>query len=828
MRELPSGTVTFLFTDIEGSTQLLHELGDAYAEALAEHRRVLREAFAAHGGVEVDTQGDAFFVAFARAADALAAAAGAQAGLDGPVRVRMGIHTGEPLVTDEGYVGIDVHRAARIAAVGHGGQVLVSQSARDLISDELRDLGEHRLKDLTAPEHIYQFGDGEFPPLCSLNQSNLPEQPTPFVGREKELGEVLALLADERIRLLTLTGAGGSGKTRLAVQAAAEAIDAHEHGVWWVPLQAVRDPDLVVPAIGSTIGVAGDLADQIGVRRMLLALDNLEQVLEAAPALGDLLTVCPNLRFLVTSREPLRLSAEREYSVPPFVEQEGVGFFLARARAVRSDFQPDEHVLEICRRLDNLPLALELAAVRVRSLSTAQILERLERRLPLLTGGARDLPERQRTLAATIAWSHELLSAEEQQLFRRLGVFAGGCTLAAAEEVCGADVDGLQSLVEKSLLHFEGERYSMLETIREYALERLDESGEGDETRRRHREFFFALAKEADMSAEGDYGYRPDLVTGDTDNLRAAIDATLAAGDLQRAAEFTILLENFWVTADPFEGARRFETLLSAGELPDRLRARALRCYAGSLFISGDYERSHQANEESLALFRALGDERGEADLLVRIGISTLQLGDPKQARKLLDEALRLFRRAKVTRGEAEAIGGLGYVAQTEGDLQAAMALFEQSAQMAAEVGFTWWRVGMLTNLAECLAELGSLDEAEAHALEQLRLSRELGDRQWMIVGLALAAWIASARGDMARAGRLWGAIEAEEARAPVGQWERERGPYVARVVGDRDLEPFRRQGRGIALTAAVEEALRPLAPGPDPLGGGHGGGGHE
>ncbi len=451
MRELPSGTVTFLFTDIEGSTRLLHELGDAYADALAEHRRVLREAFARHDGVEVDTQGDAFFVAFARAADALAAAGEAQAGLgEGPIRVRIGLHTGEPLVTEEGYVGIDVHRAARIAAVGHGGQVLVSQSTRELAgADRLRDLGEHRLKDLTAPERIYQLGDGDFPPLKSLNQSNLPEQPTPFVGREKELGEVLALLGDQKIRLLTLTGPGGSGKTRLAVQAAAEAVDDHEHGVWWVGLQAVRDPELVLPAIATTLGANTDLETHIGDKRMLLALDNLEQVLGAAPQIGGLLASCPKLRLVVTSRELLRIAAEREYAVPPFVEQEGVGFFLGRARAIRADFQPDERVREVCRRLDNLPLALELAAARVRSLSSAQILERLERRLPLLTGGPRDAPERQRTLAAAIGWSYELLTPEEQQVFRRLAVFAGGYTLEAAEEVAEADLDVLQSLARE-------------------------------------------------------------------------------------------------------------------------------------------------------------------------------------------------------------------------------------------------------------------------------------------------------------------------------------------------------------------------------------------
>ena len=510
MRQFPSGTVTFLFTDIEGSTKLLHELGDDYADALSEHRRALRAAFEANSGVEVDTQGDAFFVAFSRARDALAAAREGQEALgDGPVRVRMGVHTGEPLVTDEGYVGIDVHRAARIAAVGHGGQVLVSQSTRELAgADGLRDLGEHRLKDLTASERLYQLGDGEFPPLKSLNQSNLPVQPTPFVGREKELGEVLALLRAPSTRLLTLTGAGGSGKTRLAVQAAAEVVDDFEHGVWWVPLQAVRDPARVGAAIGSTLGAREELAGHIGSKQMLLVLDNFEQVAEAAPELGELLAACLGLRLLVTSRELLRLAAEREYSVPPLVEQESVGFFLSRARAARPGFEPDEHVLPICRRLDHLPLALELAAARVKALSTAQILERLEHALPLLTGGARDLPERQRTLRGAIAWSYELLPAGEQEAFRRLGIFSGGWTLEAAEQVAGADIDALQSLVEKSLVRFDEERYSLLETIREFAHERLDEAGELDEARRRHFDFYLALAEAEDTSAEAGYGTR--------------------------------------------------------------------------------------------------------------------------------------------------------------------------------------------------------------------------------------------------------------------------------------------------------------------------------
>jgi Adenylate and Guanylate cyclase catalytic domain len=359
MRDLPAGTVTFLFTDIEGSTRLLHELGaERYAEALAAHRRTLRRAFSAHGGVEIDTQGDAFFVAFAEARAGVAAAREAQEELAAePIRVRIGLHTGEPLLTDEGYVGADVHKAARICSAGHGGQIVVSEQTRLAVADgDLRALGLHRLKDLTAPEPLYQVGAGEFPPLKSLNQSNLPEQPTPFVGRERELAEVLQLLVRGDVRLLTLTGPGGSGKTRLAVQAAAEVVDEHEHGVWWIGLQAMRDSELVLPAIGTTIGASGDLAEYVGNRTTLLLLDNLEQVIEAAPELGGLLRSCPNLTLLVTSREPLLLAGEQEYPVPPFVEEEAVGFFLARARAARPGFSDYEAVREICGRLDHLPL----------------------------------------------------------------------------------------------------------------------------------------------------------------------------------------------------------------------------------------------------------------------------------------------------------------------------------------------------------------------------------------------------------------------------------------------------------------------------------------
>ena len=410
--DLPTGTVTFLFTDVEGSTRLLDRLGaDAYAEALAKHRRIVREACAAEGGAEVDTQGDAFFFAFPTAPGALAAAGEmTQALASGPIRVRVGLHTGTPLVTDEGYVGGDVHRAARIAAAGHGAQVLVSSSTAALLETELRDLGEHRLKDLSAPERIYQLGDGEFPPLKSLYRTNLPVPATPFLGREDELAEVHSLLASGDTRLLTLTGPGGTGKTRLALQAAGLASDRYSEGVWWIPLASVRDAKLVLATAAQVVGSKNGLAEQIQDKEMLCLFDNFEHVVEAAADVAALLVSCANLNVLITSREPLHVTGEREYAVQPLVHEEGVGFFLARARAARPDFMADEAVSDICRRLDDLPLALELAAARAKAFSSAQILERLEQRLPLLTGGARDLPERQQTLRATIAWSYDLLS----------------------------------------------------------------------------------------------------------------------------------------------------------------------------------------------------------------------------------------------------------------------------------------------------------------------------------------------------------------------------------------------------------------------------------
>src|SRR5262245_9734413 len=488
MRELPAGTVTFLFSDIEGSTSLLHELGDAYADALGEHRDVFRAAFADHNGVEVDTQGDAFFAAFARASDAVAAAAEIQSRLaPGPIRVRIGVHTGEPQITDEGYVGLDVHRGARVCAAGHGGQVLLSQTTRDLVDVDASELGEHRLKDLLEPQRLYQIGTEQFPPLKTLDWTNLPVQATPLVGRERELADAGALLREHR--LLTVVGPGGVGKTRLALQLAADASDEFEH-VWWVGLQDIHDSELVEPTIAQTVGAKADLVGYMRDRRALLLLDNVEQLLNYAPRLAELLAGSSGLKLLTTSREPLHLTLEQQYPVPPLPEGDAVSLFGERARAVRPDFAANGAVAEICRRLDGLPLAIELAAALVRLLPPDALLERLEQRLALLTGRARDLPERQKTLRATIEWSYELLDSQEQVLMAWLSVFAGGWSLEAAEEVCDAELRTLASLVDKSLVRERDGRFSMLETIREYGLELLAQHAPDPAAARGHAGYF--------------------------------------------------------------------------------------------------------------------------------------------------------------------------------------------------------------------------------------------------------------------------------------------------------------------------------------------------
>jgi predicted ATPase/class 3 adenylate cyclase len=734
-RDLPTGTVTFLFTDVEGSTKLLHELGaEPYAEALAEHRRVLRAAFRAHGGVEVDTQGDAFFVAFPTAPGALRAAAEAQDGLGpGPIRVRMGIHTGTPNLGEEGYVGVDVHRAARIAASGHGGQLLVSAATAALVEIELTDLGEHRLKDLSAPERIYQLGDGEFPALKSLYRSNLPVPATPFLGRERELAEVIDLLTRDAVRLLTLTGPGGTGKTRLALQAAAQASDAFPDGIWWVPLAPLRDPKLVLETAAQALGAKNGLAEHVADKSMLLLFDNFEQVVGAATGLAALVSGCPNLDVLITSRERLRVRGEQTYPVPPLAESDGVALFIARARAVDPSFAESKAVGELCVRLDELPLALELAAARTALFSPEQLLERLSQRLDLLKGG-RDADPRQQTLRATIQWSYDLLTEEEQELFGRLSVFAGGCTYEAAEDVAGADPDTLQSLLDKSLLRKrESEhepRYWMLETIREYAAERLEESGEAEELRWRHAVHFLALAEEAYPNLRGRPKEWLERLEREHDNMRAALDRLEASNESQRALRLAGALSRFWyLGGHAVEGSRHLESALRTDEAPTAARGRALNGAAMMAIEGGDLATQRLRAQEAFALHRALGDAWGTAYSGHLLGYVALEERDWARAQQLFDECARAFRELGDEHYTLVATFNLAWAYEELGDPERARALHEENLRRARATGNERMEALSLAVLADRVRDEGRVRDALAMLKASLRISRNLGER---------------------------------------------------------------------------------------------------
>jgi predicted ATPase/class 3 adenylate cyclase len=813
--ELPTGTVTFLFTDIEGSTNLARTLDARWPAVLEEHNRILRTAIRDNNGIDVRTEGDAFFAVFPSAIDAVVAASEAQKRLaehpwpqDGPVRVRIGMHTGEGRLGGDEYVGLDVHRAARIAAAGHGGQVLLSEATRALIEDalpdglELRNLGAHRLKDFGEARHVYQLAipnlPSDFPAIRTLEvPNNLPMQLTGFVGRESELDAIGGLLA--RNRLVTLAGPGGSGKTRLAIEVARRSADCPD-GVFFVDLAPIRDPELVASTIVGSLGlkqragrpaleaVTGHLAN----RRSLVLMDNFEQVIVAAPIVEEILRAAPEVRVVVTSRIRLGLLGEQEFPVPPLglpedrsdlqalAKNEAVALFRERARAVLPSFEIDEEnagaVADICARVDGLPLAIELAAAQVRLLSPAELLARLQHRLPLRAGAA-NVPERQRTLRGAIDWSYQLLDEPMRRLFARLSSFAGGATLPAIEAVCnpGEDIgmdtlEGLASLMDHSLVRreefAEGSRFSMLETIREYARERLETDFDLDDTERRHAEFFATFVEEWGPAVRSRNAQQArDVMTRDHDNARAAIGWALENDTAELGLRIVAPMWTFWVERGHIgEGLRAVQGVLDlpSGAALDAMRPAALRSLGGLFYWQNDYQGATSAYEEALDLYRRVGNVTGIARAGNDLAYALMAQSKPDAALPLIEEAGETARRMGDPVLAAEVLGLLGIARGQKGDYEGALAAFQESLEgfeavgtsVAVWVGESKGRIGAVLRL------LGRLDQAEEYLVAGLVAGRKLaGNLAASAVTRQLAA-VAWDRGDVERALRLGGFSE--------------------------------------------------------------------
>jgi predicted ATPase/class 3 adenylate cyclase/DNA-binding CsgD family transcriptional regulator len=840
-----------LFTDIEGSTQLLQRLRERYADVLEQHRAILRAAFDQHAGREVHTEGDSFFVVFSRAQDAVLAACAAQRSLaqhawpsDVSLRLRMAVHTGEPRVINGDYVGMDVHRAARIGDAGHGGQVLLSRPTRDLVEHELPsgvrilDLGEHLLKDLERPEQIYQLViDGliqDFPHLRSrpLVSHNLPVQLTNFIGRERELASAYSMLADAR--LVTLTGPGGSGKTRFSLALAERALGLFPDGVYFVALAPITDPNLVMPSVAQALSVpdaAGRLAidgirDVLRDKRVLLILDNFEQVVEAAPQVADLLTTSPRLVVLATSRVALRISGEHELPVPPLqlpaagargdedlaslAESDAVRLFVERSRAVRPEFTLTEEnassVAEICRRLDGLPLAVELAAARTRLLTPQSMLARIVGRgamrasavsarsasaddgpisggrLQLLTGGAADLPDRQRTLRATIAWSYDLLDPAEQALFRRLSIFVGGFALEAAEAAADADVgnrrwapvpggamDGVESLIAKSLIRPLDDtaaepRFTMLETIREFGLERLTAEAETSSMQRWHAQYFLKFAERAEPLLHGpEQQDWLDRLEREHDNLRSALHWSLTTErEPETALAFAGALAWFWQSrAYIREGRGWLERALARRSRDSLPGCKALAGLAWITHTQRDADAARRAIDLAVPMSGGVGNRWWESWVLHVKGRIAYFDGDSITARELALESLAAARDAESPWLEAWAIHLLGLSAHISGDFDQALQYYEDALRIRTEIGFVEGVTICLLLMALAKYRQGRLREALADLRNGLEEVRGLVGFWSIGTGLAYAAAVAAALDQTERATRLLGAMQA-------------------------------------------------------------------
>jgi predicted ATPase/class 3 adenylate cyclase len=814
----PTGTVTFLFTDIEGSTRMWEKNAPAMQAALARHDTLLRLAIEQQGGYVFKTVGDAFCCAFPTAADALEAALDAQrlllkerGGESDPLRVRMALHMGVAEERDGDYFGPPVNRVARLLSAAHGGQVLLSAATHEMVRDQLpagiklAELGEHRLKDLFRPERVFQLLapdlPSEFPPLRTLDayRNNLPLQATPLVGREKEVSEVRDLLGSEETRLLTLTGPGGIGKTRLALQAAADLLDDYPDGTFFAQLATLSEAELLLPAIAETLGVreTGEqpldesLKDYLSERRLLLLLDNFEQVLEAAPAVTELLAASPRLKVLATSRTSLRLYGEHVYPVPPLsmpdlksppslerlTQYEAVGLFVERARAVKPDFSITNEsapaIAEICVRLDGLPLAIELAAARVTMLPPKAMLQRLSSRLKLLTGGARDLPERQRTLRATIEWSFALLEEGEQLLFGRLAVFSGGRTLEAIEAICDAEGDlpvdafeGISSLLDKSLLRQEegpnGEpRFVMLETVHEFAREKLQGSGEAEEIKRVHAQYFLTLAEEAYPEFKGASQLEwLERLEAEHDNMRVALTWALERKEVEVALRLGGALSFFWSGRGYHSEGRRWleEALAIEGRGSSEVRAMALAGVGWLALQQGDFDRAEEACEEGLELLAHEGREASEAklSLLACSGWMAWEKEEHGQAKQLFEEGLALSREMRDTWWLATSLSNMAVVSHSLGDSEKATELYEESMDLRREQGDKLSLAECLINLAMMVCSQGDLGRAAQLTEEAVALFRELGARGSVALGLCNLGWMALLQDDLGRAADLY------------------------------------------------------------------------
>ena len=901
-------TLTFLFTDIEGSTALLRRLGeDDYGRLLADHQALIRAALAAHDGKEVDTQGDAFFAVFSSPTACVAAVIEMQRTLEARawpggehVRVRMGVHTGEAARTATGLVGLDVHRAARVGAVAYGGQVLLSETAAALVRDSLppgasiRDLGAQRLKDLGRPQQIFQLDAAglraDFPPLRSLGHpalpNNLPAQLSAFIGRDQEMREVRALV--EARRLVTLTGAGGSGKTRLALQVAAELLDGSGDGVWLVELAAVADGEAVPAATCEALGIGEQpgravldgLLDTLAFQSVLIVLDNCEQVIGACAKTAEaILRRCPRVQLLVTSREPLGIGGETIYRVPSLSlpdpddpapgSCDAIALLAERAREQGVDLALDREtvplMVSVCRRLDGLPLAIELAAARLRSLSLAGLRDRLDQRFRLLTGGSRTALARQQTLRATVDWSYSLLNPAEKSLLRLLSVFAGGFDLGAVEGVCGGgDVEAfdtadlLDSLVDKSLVVAESAgdalRYRLLETIRQFAAERLAEEGDkaAAAAAAAHCRYFLAMAEAATPHLSGpDQGRWFARLDADHANLRRATEH--AAGDpdgIAQVLRFGVALRHYWLarsrsreelgllmpvlerpeaSADPSlfgaalvtvtciaprvdiaparqYGDRAVELARRLGD--DWLLADALAMLSATHFFAGEPDRGLALGREAVDRARQLGDD-GLLGRNLMIYLMSGDLIEPAQSARLLAEAIARTERSGNQLLLSFLHNNAAVHALSDGDIPAARAHLDQAAQAGEATGLV--NPAAAGNLGWVQREEGNQEEALSSFETSLRIARRSGEQP--VIGCAVLglACLAADLGDWDRSALLHGVAQAflDRSGEPWQDLEkRYRKDSLDRVRTHLGDEPFARtHAKGMALSA--DEALR-------------------